>query len=69
MTATPDTRSDELLVLCEHVYSLYSDYALKNPFYEMEQPINCHLFTTAVNRAVQSKIYLQQKEMKQNSRP
>jgi len=59
-TATPDTRSDELLTLCQYVYALYSDFALKNPFYEMEQPINCHLFTAEVNRAVQSKIYMQQ---------
>ena len=68
VTATPDTRSDELITLCQYVYSLYSDYALKSPFYEMEQPINCHLFSSEVNRAVQSKVYLQQKEMMQNSR-
>jgi len=60
VTATPDTRSDELLTLCQYVYMLYSDYALKSPFYEIEQPINCHLFATEVNRAVQTKVYLQQ---------
>ena len=26
------------------MYELYTDYALKNPFYEVEMPIRCDLF-------------------------
>ena len=26
------------------VYSLYADYVLKNPFYELDMPIRCELF-------------------------
>jgi hypothetical protein len=26
------------------IYELYSDYVLKNPFYEVEQVIKCELF-------------------------
>ncbi len=32
-------------MLCR-VYELYTDYVLKNPFYEMEMPIRCELFDT-----------------------
>jgi hypothetical protein len=34
------------------IYELYSDYVLKNPFYEVEQVIKCELFDTAVDLAV-----------------
>ena len=26
------------------IFDLYTDYVLKNPFYEMEMPIRCELF-------------------------
>jgi len=26
------------------VYELFVDYVLKNPFYDLEQPVNCALF-------------------------
>ena len=26
------------------IYDLYTDYVLKNPFYEVEMPIRCELF-------------------------
>lgn len=26
------------------VYDLYTDYVLKNPFYEVEMPVRCELF-------------------------
>ena len=32
--------------LRRRVYELYTDYVLKNPFYEMEMPIRCELFDT-----------------------
>lgn len=30
--------------LLRKMYELYSDYALKNPFYSLEMPIRCELF-------------------------
>lgn len=33
-----------LETLLKKVYELYSDYALKNPFYSLEQPLRCELF-------------------------
>lgn len=32
--------------LLKKIYELYSDYALKNPFYSLEMPIRCELFNT-----------------------
>lgn len=26
------------------IYDLYTDYVLKNPFYEVEMPVRCELF-------------------------
>jgi len=31
-------------VLLKKMYELYSDFALKNPFYSLDMPIRCHLF-------------------------
>lgn len=28
------------------IYDLYTDYVLKNPFYEVEMPVRCELFDT-----------------------
>lgn len=39
--------------LLKHVYELYTDYVLKNPFYEMEMPIRCELFDINLAQAVQ----------------
>ncbi|XP_022912792.1 trafficking protein particle complex subunit 4 [Onthophagus taurus] len=33
-------------ILLRRIYELYSDYALKNPFYSLEMPIRCELFDT-----------------------
>ncbi|KAL9251088.1 Trafficking protein particle complex subunit 4-like protein [Drosera capensis] len=38
----PGTHHMETLL--KHIYELYTDYVLKNPFYEMEMPIRCELF-------------------------
>ncbi|KAL8520483.1 hypothetical protein ACS0TY_011123 [Phlomoides rotata] len=40
--------------LLKHVYELYTDYVLKNPFYEMEMemPIRCELFDFNMAQAV-----------------
>ncbi|CAN6586984.1 unnamed protein product [Malus baccata var. baccata] len=39
--------------LLKHVYELYTDYVLKNPFYEMEMPIRCELFEINLTQAIQ----------------
>ncbi len=31
------------------IYALYTDCALKDPFYELDMPIRCDLFTQAVD--------------------
>lgn len=33
-----------LEVLLKKIYELYADYALKSPFYSLEQPLRCELF-------------------------
>lgn len=33
-----------LELLLKRIYELYADYALKNPFYSLEQPLRCELF-------------------------
>lgn len=38
--------------LLKHIYELYTDYVLKNPFYEMEMPIRCELFDINLAQAV-----------------
>ena len=35
------------------LYELYTDYVLKNPFYEMEMPIWCELFDINLSQAIQ----------------
>lgn len=39
--------------LLKQIYELYTDYVLKNPFYEMEMPIRCELFDISLAQAVQ----------------
>ncbi|XP_009587956.1 uncharacterized protein LOC107771101 [Nicotiana tabacum] len=39
--------------LLKYIYELYTDYVLKNPFYEMEMPIRCELFDINLSQAVQ----------------
>lgn len=42
VVAEPGTQIMESLL--KYIYELYTDYVLKNPFYEMEMPIRCELF-------------------------
>ncbi|GLT72875.1 hypothetical protein SLA2020_447720 [Shorea laevis] len=39
--------------LLKVIYELYTDYVLKNPFYEMEMPIRCELFDINLTQAIQ----------------
>ena len=42
VTAEPESKNlDHVL---KEVYVLYSDYVLKNPFYEVDMPIHCERF-------------------------
>ncbi len=34
------------------VYELFADYVLKNPFYELEQPVQCEKFDLMLDRAL-----------------
>ena len=40
--------------LLRGIYELYSDYVLKNPFYEMEMPIRCATFDNQLLAAVRN---------------
>jgi hypothetical protein len=40
--------------LLRRVYDVYADFAMKNPFYELEQPIQAELFEERVMIAVKS---------------
>eukprot|EP00123_Amoebidium_parasiticum_P015746 comp23129_c3_seq1/m.37299 comp23129_c3_seq1/g.37299 ORF comp23129_c3_seq1/g.37299 comp23129_c3_seq1/m.37299 type:complete len:146 (-) comp23129_c3_seq1:53-490(-) len=39
-----DPKQNNLDAILRGLYILYADYALKNPFYSMENPIRCELF-------------------------
>lgn len=43
---TADPNATNLESVLHQVYQLYADYVLKNPFYELEMPIQCALFDT-----------------------
>ncbi|KAI7725548.1 hypothetical protein M8C21_018764, partial [Ambrosia artemisiifolia] len=51
VVSEPGTQNMENLL--KHIYELYTDYVLKNPFYEMEMPIRCELFDINLAQAVQ----------------
>ena len=50
VTAEPGT--PDLDHVLREIYILYTECALKDPFYELEMPIRCDLFTTAVDHLV-----------------
>ena len=39
-----DTTQDNVDVTMRRVYEMYSDYVMKNPFYQLEMPIRCDMF-------------------------
>lgn len=39
--------------LLKKIYELYSDFALKNPFYSLDMPIRCELFDANLQRALE----------------
>lgn len=54
MTASKTMTQKQLSTILRKVYSLYSDYVLKNPFYELEQPIQCEKFDIMLDRALRA---------------
>ena len=60
ITAEPNTTAAvDLGQVLREIYILYTDCALKDPFYELEMPIRCELFTQGVEnliRRVESRI-------------
>ncbi|KAL3817680.1 hypothetical protein ACHAXA_002829 [Cyclostephanos tholiformis] len=50
LTAEPGTPGIDAVL--REIYVLYSDCALKDPFYELEMPIRCELFTNAVDSLI-----------------
>ncbi|KAL7491422.1 hypothetical protein ACHAWT_001989 [Skeletonema menzelii] len=51
LTAEPGTT--DLDSALREIYVLYSECALKDPFYELEMPIRCELFTMAVDSLIE----------------
>lgn len=48
----PNRSSEELLL--KKLYEIYSDYALKNPFYSLDMPIRCDLFDANLQQTVEA---------------
>jgi len=54
ITAEPNTTAAvNLGQLLREIYVLYTDCCLKDPFYELEMPIRCDLFTQGVVNLIQ----------------
>jgi hypothetical protein len=51
ISAEPGT--PDLAYVLREIYVLYADYALKDPFYELEMPIRCELFIQAVDALIE----------------
>lgn len=43
-----DPKQQNMDAILRGLYILYADYAVKNPFYTMENPIRCELFDLAL---------------------
>jgi len=52
--AVVDASHPGIEALLRRIYELYSDYALKNPFYSLEMPIRCELFETNLKNLLES---------------
>lgn len=54
ITAEPNTTAAvDLGQILREIYILYTDCCLKDPFYELEMPIRCELFTQGVENLIQ----------------
>jgi len=48
-----ETGAQNMETLLKAIYELYTDFVLKNPFYEMEMPIRCELFDLNLAQVIQ----------------
>ncbi|XP_022683717.1 uncharacterized protein LOC101752919 isoform X1 [Setaria italica] len=48
-----ETGAQNMETLLKVIYELYTDFVLKNPFYEMEMPIRCELFDLNLAQVIQ----------------
>uniref|UniRef100_A0A8C3XK29 Trafficking protein particle complex subunit n=1 Tax=Chelydra serpentina TaxID=8475 RepID=A0A8C3XK29_CHESE len=48
-----DPRQAGIESLLRKIYEIYSDFALKNPFYSLEMPIRCELFDQNLKLALE----------------
>ncbi|XP_019571849.1 trafficking protein particle complex subunit 4 isoform X2 [Rhinolophus sinicus] len=48
-----DPRQAGIDSLLRKIYEIYSDFALKNPFYSLEMPIRCELFDQNLKLALE----------------
>lgn len=39
-----DTTQTNVDIIMRRVYEMYTDYVMKNPFYQLEMPVRCDLF-------------------------
>lgn len=44
-----DTAQANVDATMRRIYDLYSDYVMKNPFYQLEMPIRCDMFDRKLN--------------------
>lgn len=49
-----EPRSSNVMPFLKKIYEYYSDYVLKNPFYEIEMPIKCELFEEKIEHAIKN---------------
>eukprot|EP00545_Synedropsis_sp_CCMP1620_P014954 CAMPEP_0119015180 /NCGR_PEP_ID=MMETSP1176-20130426/10599_1 /TAXON_ID=265551 /ORGANISM="Synedropsis recta cf, Strain CCMP1620" /LENGTH=125 /DNA_ID=CAMNT_0006968449 /DNA_START=203 /DNA_END=580 /DNA_ORIENTATION=- len=50
---TAELGTADMDYVLKEIYVLYADCALKDPFYELEMPIRCELFTQAVDNLIE----------------
>lgn len=50
---TAEAGTPDLGAVLQEIYKLYTDYVLKNPFYELEMPIRCELFTLHLEELIE----------------
>lgn len=44
-----DTTQANVDVTIRRIYDLYTDYVMKNPFYQLEMPVRCEMFERKLN--------------------
>mmetsp|Transcript_5063 Transcript_5063/g.7700 ORF Transcript_5063/g.7700 Transcript_5063/m.7700 type:complete len:154 (-) Transcript_5063:328-789(-) len=53
ITAEAGTADSDMDSVLSSIYELFTDYVLKNPFYELEMPIRCKLFTVHLEALIE----------------